>query len=206
MWGFEIASHSNLIIGNLLLFFVGIYGVGICSSWAGLFGFGYGVLAVVPVAFVIFNSIVGIVGLLKKKKNCIVFFKYSVGFWILGSLVVGILKLTAMSKEAKETVMNTWSEDEVDTVALFLFNTKEHCPGKYRCRDALASYIYIQMRLAGLFDIMIFMLYLIPFTGIVHIMKENTSTAAELEKQMEAHHSQININAKRKRSGTREGR
>ena len=83
MMGPKVTSHSNLIVGNVLLFFVSCFGIGLAGSWAGLFGAGWGILGVLPGLLSTVNAIIGFYGLLKKNRNAIVFYCYSTCFCML---------------------------------------------------------------------------------------------------------------------------
>ena len=63
----------------------------------------------------------------------------------------------------------------------------------YRCRDALAYTLFIRMYLSALFDFMCVILYIIPFTGIIHIIREKDGLVKQLEKYLEEHESKVNF-------------
>jgi hypothetical protein len=132
MLGFTIASHSNLIIGNLILFFVGIMGVSLAGGWAGIFGVGNAFAGFLPGALVTINSVLGIVGLVKKYRKLLMRYSWSVGICMLLNLIIGIVKISAIAPQQEHVIMKEWSEEEVDEASMFMFNTNKYCPGKFR--------------------------------------------------------------------------
>ena len=191
--GMTIASHSNLVLGNMILLIVGICGIGFASGWAGAFGVGNAVVGFMPGLLVTANSIVGIYGLLKKRKRLLIGYAWGVGISCAFNAIIGFLKLFSLAFAEQSAVLNDWSQEQVDTTSIYIFNTKEFCPGKYKCRNSLAYTLFNRICLSGLFDLTCTILYLIPISGLLYIVKERASLANQFQHYMNQHPSKINF-------------
>ena len=80
--GMTIASHTNFVVGNMILLIVGIFGLGFAFGWAGGFGIGNAILGFLPGLLVTANSIVGIYGLLKKRRRVLIVYACGLGYLV----------------------------------------------------------------------------------------------------------------------------
>eukprot|EP00944_MAST-04C_sp_MAST-4C-sp1_P001779 g1779.t1 len=191
--GMTIASHTNFVVGNMILLIVGIFGLGFAFGWAGGFGIGNAILGFLPGLLVTANSIVGIYGLLKKRRRVLIVYACGVGVSCVFNAIIGFSKILSLAFSEQNVVLNDWSQDQVDVASVYMFNTKEFCPGKYKCRNSLAYTLFNRICLSGLFDLTCTILYLIPISGLLYIVKEKESLAEQFQHYMNQHPSKINF-------------
>jgi hypothetical protein len=192
--GSKATSHTNLLVGNLLLLLTGMIGSGLGFSWIGRFGILYDLIAVLPGCFLTLNSILGMHGLLSRNKRTMMVFTTTAIACMLVSFSTGVIIFSFAAQSAGDSVRDNWSEKDVEAASMSIWGTAHNCPGNFRCREALASFVQSRMTMSALFQLVYSIMYFLPtFGGTLLIFREKSTLGSEMVEHFEKHPSKVNF-------------
>ena len=184
--GHRVVSHANLIIVNILLFVLSIYGTSYSGGRALKLGWFYAVLTILPGVMLPLHTLWGTYSVRYKSVFALNVYKW-MSFFNLGVLVTiavasfgyantEYVRLSGNAidgSESSDAMANAAPDAEIESLVLKIYKAVDKCPPfRGTCRNAIAWTSYTSLIICGMYAIMHACLLVLCSFAAFHLQKK----------------------------------
>lgn len=208
MLGHRVVAHANLILVNVLLFVLAVYGASYFGGQALKLGWLYAVLTITPGVMVPLHTMWGTYSVRYKSVFALNVYKWMsfinlgvlgviavISFGYANSEYVRLSGLAVDGSASSEAMANAASDADIEALVLKIYKAMDKCPPfRGTCRNAIAWSSYNSLIFCGMYALMHACLLALCAFAAFHLHAEK-SMAEELVAELSKHPSHANARA-----------